>query len=69
MKNDLFANSITFYQEFLDFDDLDMARLLKVSIPTIRRWKVGKTEPHDLAKEPIFRVLENKSHDKHVGYR
>lgn len=41
----------------LELEDVDIARTLRVSRPTISRWARGDSAPHPLGREPVFHVL------------
>ena len=41
----------------LELDDLELARMFKVSRPTIGRWARGESAPHPLGRMPVFRGL------------
>jgi hypothetical protein len=56
-----FANLIALAQPLLTLDDLEMAKLLKVSRPTISRWVRGISTPHPLMRKPIFDALVKKA--------
>jgi hypothetical protein len=51
----------TFQQKFVRHagtrSDLELARMFKVSVPTIARWKAGTTSPHPLAREAVFKAF------------
>jgi hypothetical protein len=37
--------------------DLELARMLRVSRPTIGRWAWGESAPHPLGRKPVFVML------------
>ena len=49
----MFAEYIRKEQEELKLDDRNLSRLLKVSVPTIGRWKRGVSSPPPLAEAAI----------------
>jgi transcriptional regulator with XRE-family HTH domain len=49
----LFCEAIT----VLELDDLELARELRVSRPTIGRWVRGESAPHPLARQPVLSTL------------
>jgi len=49
----LFCEAIT----VLELDDLELARELKVSRPTIGRWARGESAPHPLGRGPVLATL------------
>ena len=53
-----YAEYIKEMQKDLQLSDLDMSRLLNVSVPTIDRWKRGVSSPHELAEESIVKTIE-----------
>lgn len=48
-----------FRQAAGDRSDRDLARLLQVTIPTIRRWRAGEYEPHPYLAPAIIRLLRS----------
>jgi hypothetical protein len=54
-----FAAYITQSQASLGLDEVQMARLCKVSLRTLLRWKGGKSEPHPWAFESIEAVISD----------
>lgn len=38
--------------------DKKIARIMKISVPTVNRWRTGKNSPHKLAIPGIIRRLE-----------
>lgn len=38
--------------------DLEVARLCKVSLPTVDRWKRGVSSPHSLGQESVMTALD-----------
>lgn len=59
-----FAGLIKAAQQLLELDDLDMARTLNVSRPTIGRWIRGVSLPHPLARRAICETLAKKAKGK-----
>jgi len=43
--------------QVLELEDLELARMLRVSRPTIGRWARGESAPHRLGRGPVLRVL------------
>lgn len=39
-------------------DNYTLARVCNVSVPTISRWRVGFSEPHELARAAILKALD-----------
>jgi hypothetical protein len=60
-------------QRVLEVDDTYLARLLRVSRPTIGRWARGDSAPHPIVRKPVLTSLadiaENKlqQHRSHNG--
>jgi DNA-binding transcriptional regulator YiaG len=52
-----FAAFILKAQERLDLDESDVARLCKVSISTVTRWKAGKSQPTPSAARAVMELL------------
>ena len=44
-------------QLVLEIDDVDLARTLRVSRPTIGRWARGDSAPHPLGRKPVLQSL------------
>jgi len=56
-----FGGLVLAAQRLLAMDDGDMARMLKVSRPTIGRWIRGSSSPHPLGRGAIFEVLSGQA--------
>lgn len=56
-------------QQLLELDDGEMARMLKVSRPTIGRWIRGFSTPHQLGRRAIFDALTQRARAKAKSYR
>lgn len=39
--------------------DVELATMLRVSWPTIQRWRAGESAPHPVGREPILRALKD----------
>jgi hypothetical protein len=52
-----FAKLFALASEMLHADDLQLARVFKVSRPTIGRWTRGESTPHPLGRRPVFQTL------------
>lgn len=59
-----FGGLIRVSQRLLEISDAEMARLLKVSRPTIGRWVRGETTPHELTQHSINAELIKKAREK-----
>jgi hypothetical protein len=44
-------------QLVLEIDDLELARILRVSRPTIGRWTRGESAPHPIGRGSVFATL------------
>lgn len=53
----VFAELFGLATEMLHVDDLQLARVFKVSRPTIGRWARGESAPHPLGRGPVFQIL------------
>jgi hypothetical protein len=51
----LFAHSLS----VLEVDDATLARMFRVSRPTIGRWARGDSAPHPIGRKPVFDQLIN----------
>lgn len=51
-------------QLVLETDDLELARLLRVSRPTVGRWTRGESAPHPIGRKPVFMVLAKLAEGK-----
>jgi predicted transcriptional regulator len=56
MKNQLKENLK--HLDTMGYSDTDLARYVKVSTPTISRWKAGKSSPHHLMIPKLLEKLE-----------
>ncbi len=56
-----FGGLVNAAQRLLALDDGDMARMLKVSRPTIGRWIRRSSSPHPLARGAIFEALSGQA--------
>ena len=52
-----FARLFEKAMQILELEDLELARRLQVSRPTIGRWTRGESAPHPLGRGPVFRTL------------
>lgn len=43
--------------EVLGLSDLDIARVLQISRPTVGRWTRGEAAPHPVGRKPILEYL------------
>lgn len=59
-----FGGLIRVSQRLLEIDDSEMARILKVSRPTIGRWVRGDATPHHLTQRSIKAELIKKVTEK-----
>ena len=59
-----FGGLVKAAQRLLELDDGDMARMLKVSRPTIGRWIRGVSQPHPLGRGAIFDALSGQARIK-----
>jgi len=53
-----------------DIDEETICKLLKISKPTLQRWKNGESSPHPLGYQSIFEVLleyKNETKEKESG--
>lgn len=55
--NELFQTYIICAQTVLDCSDADLSRMLRVSRPTIGRWKTGASAPHPLGQQAVATTL------------
>jgi hypothetical protein len=51
------AFAARFAEESQAFSDEELCRQLKISQPTIRRWREGASAPHELGRESVFQLL------------
>ncbi len=56
-----FGGLVKAAQRLLSMDDGEMARILKVSRPTIGRWIRGSSLPHPLGRTAIFEALAGQA--------
>lgn len=54
-----FRERLTSIKEEHNVNDSELAEMLKVSIPTVKRWVSGETCPHDFGRKPILDFLES----------
>lgn len=59
-----FGDLIRVSQKLLEISDAEMARILKVSRPTIGRWVRSETMPHELTQHSINAELIKKAREK-----
>ena len=57
---ELFAAAL----QVLELETDQVARLFKISRPTVSRWTRGISAPHPLGQGPVFQVLEQKASEK-----
>lgn len=63
-----FRSIINISQLLLKLTDLEMSELLKVSRPTIGRWKRGVSSPHPLAEKSIYNAIREYSSNMWVKF-
>jgi DNA-binding transcriptional regulator YiaG len=51
-------------QLVLETDDLELARLLRVSRPTVGRWTRGESAPHPIGRKSVLIVLAKVAEGK-----
>jgi len=59
-------------QSVLEIDDIELARTLRVSRPTIGRWARGDSAPHPLGRRPVLTCLAEFAEAKlkhHTSHR
>jgi transcriptional regulator with XRE-family HTH domain len=64
----LFAHA----QLVLEVDDLELARTLRVSRPTVGRWTRGDSAPHPIGRQPVLMTLAKLAEAKlrvHANHR
>jgi hypothetical protein len=53
----VFRILVSSFMETAKFEPVDVARLCKVSVPTVNRWSRGVTAPHPLMRPSIADVM------------
>lgn len=48
----------------LDMDDREAANVFGVSVPTVGRWRLGKTHPHPVLIRSIYKRLSRMLREK-----
>ena len=56
-REERFAHLVSYAQMLLEIDDSDLARRLKVSRPTVGRWKRAETAPHPIGRSAVAKEL------------
>ena len=65
LKNDiLFQEIILESIQFLNLTDKEFAQQIKISRPTVTRWKNGNSSPHFLMRIGIYTWIKNKLQNK-----
>ena len=57
---DLFRKIVVQSEAVLCLSNLELAELVKASVPTVTRWKSGNTVPHVLVRSAIYKILKKK---------
>jgi hypothetical protein len=57
-KEQFVVESKDFAERFNKAVENMIARKMKISLPTLRRWQRGVTSPHPLMQNAIFKALE-----------
>lgn len=52
-----FSRLFDYAQLVLEIDDLELARILRVSRPTIGRWTRGESAPHPIGRRSVLTTL------------
>jgi hypothetical protein len=63
-----FARLFARAQSVLELDDLALAKMLRVSRPTVGRWARGETAPHPIGRTPVFHSLSDVARSKLKHY-
>jgi hypothetical protein len=50
--------------ELLNLSDVEIAKTLQISRPTVGRWRRGEATPHDVGKVPVLKFMWNKLDEK-----
>ncbi len=64
MPKDIFATLFKKARDSLEMSDIEIHRLLKISLPTIVRWANGESAPHQLGRFPAISALLNEAEQK-----
>lgn len=59
-----FSGLFAFTQVVLELDDVELARMFRVSRPTIGRWARGDSAPHPLGRKAVFDSLRDVARAK-----
>jgi hypothetical protein len=60
----LFATGV----QYLGWNDLQVAKYLQVSLPTIGRWLAGDTAPHEIGRDVVIQGLAHRIRDNHLAF-
>lgn len=56
-ERSVFAALFNRAQKLLELDDTDLARILRVSRPTVGRWARGDSAPHPIARDAVLKTF------------
>lgn len=59
-QNEFQSELISFKAQY-NFTDQEIAKMIDVSVPSVRRWLLGETEPHEAIKKIFQREKEKIS--------
>ena len=65
-SDEYFVQTLNDIQEYTGISDKDLADSIRVSLPSLKRWKGGKNLPHRLARKSIFQYLDKKAFETYL---
>lgn len=65
-SDEYFVQTLNDIQEYIGISDRDLADDIRISLPSLQRWKGGKNLPHRLARKSIFQYLDKKAFEAHL---
>jgi hypothetical protein len=55
-----FQNLILVGMDLLNLKDIDLAKEFDISIPTVKRWKNGKSAPYYLMRKVVYEQIKKR---------
>lgn len=65
-SDEYFVQTLNDIQEYIGISDKDLADDIRISLPSLKRWKNGQNLPHRLARKSIFQYLDKKAFEAYL---
>jgi ribosome-binding protein aMBF1 (putative translation factor) len=65
-SDEYFVQTLNDIQEYIGISDEDLADSIRISLPSLKRWKNGQNLPHRFARKSIFQYLDKKAFETYL---